>query len=184
MAKRAFQQRNTRKSYCPFKQPQSVRGCLLHQPIIWNWRYARHHGHWYQSCESIYFWTQHPRTKQLHQKKFPNKQAKVVIGYDCRHQSDTLAKTVADIFSANDIHVYSFCASANPEVSFAVRELGLNVVLFLLPPITHLNIMATRSIGKMVDRLYHHTTMRLLKKSMQLNFLTFNLLPNQRILHL
>ena len=58
-------------------------------------------------------------------KKFPNKQAKVIIGYDCRHQSDTLAQTVADIFSANDIHVYLFSAlRPTPEVSFAVRELG------------------------------------------------------------
>ena len=58
-------------------------------------------------------------------KKFPDKQAKVIIGYDCRHQSDTLAKTVADIFSANDIHVYLFSAlRPTPEVSFAVRELG------------------------------------------------------------
>ena len=118
-------------------------------------------------------------------KKFPNKQAKVIIGYDCRHQSDTLAQTVADIFSANDIHVYLFCASVQPLKCHSLCvSWALNVVLFLLPPTTHLNIMAIRSIGKMVDRLYHQTTMRLLKKSMQLNFLTFNLLPNQRVLHL
>jgi phosphoglucomutase len=49
----------------------------------------------------------------------------VIIGYDCRHQSDTLAQTVADIFSANDIDVYLFSAlRPTPEVSFAVRELG------------------------------------------------------------
>ena len=58
-------------------------------------------------------------------KKFPDKQPKVIIGYDCRHQSDSLAQTVADIFSANDIHVYLFSAlRPTPEVSFAVRELG------------------------------------------------------------
>ena len=56
---------------------------------------------------------------------FPEKTAKVIIGYDCRHQSDTLAQTVADILSANDIHVYLFPAlRPTPEVSFAVRELG------------------------------------------------------------
>jgi phosphoglucomutase len=58
-------------------------------------------------------------------KCFPGKKAKVIIGYDCRHQSDTLAQTVADIFSANDIDVYLFSAlRPTPEVSFAVRELG------------------------------------------------------------
>ena len=58
-------------------------------------------------------------------KTFPEKTAKVIIGYDCRYQSDTLAQTVADIFSANGIHVYIFPAlRPTPEVSFAVRELG------------------------------------------------------------
>jgi len=58
-------------------------------------------------------------------KSFPDKRAKVIIGYDCRHQSDTLAQTVADIFSANDINVYLFSAlRPTPEVSFTVRELG------------------------------------------------------------
>jgi phosphoglucomutase len=58
-------------------------------------------------------------------KCFPGKRAKVIIGYDCRHQSDTLAQTVADIFSANDIDVYLFSSlRPTPEVSFAVRELG------------------------------------------------------------
>ena len=57
-------------------------------------------------------------------KTFPEKTAKVIIGYDCRHQSDTLAQTVADILSANGIHVYLFPAlRPTPEVSFAVREL-------------------------------------------------------------
>ena len=58
-------------------------------------------------------------------KSFPDKRAKVIIGYDCRYQSDTLAQTVADIFSANDIDVYLFSAlRPTPEVSFTVRELG------------------------------------------------------------
>jgi phosphoglucomutase len=58
-------------------------------------------------------------------KSFPDKRAKVIIGYDCRYQSDMLAQTVADIFSANDIDVCLFSAlRPTPEVSFAVRELG------------------------------------------------------------
>ena len=58
-------------------------------------------------------------------KSFPNKRSKVIIGYDCRYQSDMLAQTVADIFSSNEIDVYLFSAlRPTPEVSFAVRELG------------------------------------------------------------
>ena len=57
-------------------------------------------------------------------KNFTEKRAKVIIGFDCRHQSDKLAQTVADIFSANDIDVYLFSGlRPTPEVSFAVREL-------------------------------------------------------------
>ena len=57
-------------------------------------------------------------------KNFPKKRAKVVIGYDCRHHSNTLAQTVADIFSANNIKVYLFSSlRPTPEVSFTVREL-------------------------------------------------------------
>ena len=58
-------------------------------------------------------------------KVFPGKQLKVAIAYDCRHNSDTLAKVVADVFSANDIHVYLFSdMRPTPELSFAVRHLG------------------------------------------------------------
>ncbi len=57
--------------------------------------------------------------------KFQNNPNKVIIGYDCRHQSDALAQTVADIFSANNIKVYLFSSlRPTPEVSFAVRYLG------------------------------------------------------------
>jgi len=39
---------------------------------------------------------------------FPGEQLKVAIAYDCRHNSDTLAKVVADVFSANGIKVFLF----------------------------------------------------------------------------
>ena len=56
---------------------------------------------------------------------FPNIQPKAVIAYDCRNQSDTLAKLVADVFSANGIKVYLFSElRPTPELSFAVKELG------------------------------------------------------------
>ncbi|MFV1884176.1 MAG: phospho-sugar mutase [Balneola sp.] len=58
-------------------------------------------------------------------KTYPNEQIKVAIAYDCRNNSDTLAKVVADVFSANGIHVYFFEAlRPTPELSFAIRVLG------------------------------------------------------------
>ena len=56
--------------------------------------------------------------------QFPNETPRVVIGYDCRHNSKELAQIVADIFSANAIDVFLFTdLRATPEVSFAVRHL-------------------------------------------------------------
>jgi phosphomannomutase len=56
---------------------------------------------------------------------FPNQPLKVVIAYDCRHNSNTLAKVVADVFSANGIHVYLFSdLRPTPELSFALKYLG------------------------------------------------------------
>ena len=58
-------------------------------------------------------------------KSFPNQPLKAVIAYDCRHNSDTLAKTVADVFTANGIQVYLFSdMRPTPELSFALKYLG------------------------------------------------------------
>ncbi|MEZ4802461.1 MAG: phospho-sugar mutase [Gelidibacter sp.] len=58
-------------------------------------------------------------------KSFPNEELKVAIAYDCRHNSKTLAKVVADVFSANGITVYLFeDLRPTPELSFAVKHLG------------------------------------------------------------
>lgn len=47
---------------------------------------------------------------------------KVAIAYDCRHNSDTFAKLVADVLTANGIHVFLFeDLRPTPELSFAVR---------------------------------------------------------------
>lgn len=52
-------------------------------------------------------------------------QISVVVGYDCRNNSDKFAKISADIFSANGIKVYLFDdLRPTPEVSFAIRHLG------------------------------------------------------------
>ena len=55
---------------------------------------------------------------------FPNKELSVAIAFDCRHNSNTLAKVVADVFSANGIKVYLFSdLRPTPELSFAVKYL-------------------------------------------------------------
>lgn len=57
---------------------------------------------------------------------------KVVIAYDCRHNSDTLARTVAEVFSANGIKVYLFSElRTTPELSFAVRHLNCHAGIVL-----------------------------------------------------
>lgn len=49
----------------------------------------------------------------------------VVVGYDCRNDSDKFARISADIFSANGIKVYLFDdLRPTPEVSFAIRHFG------------------------------------------------------------
>jgi phosphoglucomutase len=55
---------------------------------------------------------------------FPNQELKIVIAYDCRHNSKSLAKTVADVFSANGVKVYLFSdLRPTPELSFALKYL-------------------------------------------------------------
>ena len=62
---------------------------------------------------------------QYLKKQFPNDTLKVAIAYDCRHDSDTLARTVAEVFSANGVQVFLFSElRATPELSFAVRHLN------------------------------------------------------------
>ena len=64
--------------------------------------------------------------------QFPDETPRVVIGYDCRHNSKELAQTVADILSANGIKVYLFTdLRATPEVSFAVRYLNCHCGIVL-----------------------------------------------------
>ncbi len=67
----------------------------------------------------------------LHE-QFPNETPKVVIAYDCRHNSKSLAKVVADVFSANSIQVYLFeDLRTTPELSFAVRYLNCHCGIVL-----------------------------------------------------
>ncbi len=64
--------------------------------------------------------------------RFPDQDLKVAIGYDCRHNSDTFAKLVADVLTANGITVYLFKEMRpTPELSFAVRHLQCNAGIVL-----------------------------------------------------
>jgi phosphomannomutase len=66
------------------------------------------------------------------QRTFPNEAIKVAIAYDCRHNSDSLAKVVADVFSANGIQVFLFSElRPTPELSFAVRYLNCHAGIVL-----------------------------------------------------
>jgi phosphoglucomutase len=56
---------------------------------------------------------------------YPDQQIKVAIAHDCRNNSDTFARLIAEVFSANGIYVYFFNGlRPTPELSFAIRELG------------------------------------------------------------
>jgi phosphoglucomutase len=58
-------------------------------------------------------------------KTYPNQSIKVAVSFDSRNSSPLFAQTVADVFSANGIHVYLFNElRPTPELSFAIRELG------------------------------------------------------------
>ncbi|MBC2845861.1 phospho-sugar mutase [Winogradskyella flava] len=63
---------------------------------------------------------------------FPNEQVKVAIAYDCRHNSNTFGKVVADVFSANGIQVYLFeDLRPTPELSFALKYLDCHCGIVL-----------------------------------------------------
>lgn len=65
-------------------------------------------------------------------KSFPGEVHKVAIAYDCRHNSNTLAKVVADVFSANGIQVFLFSdMRPTPELSFAVKHLECHAGIVL-----------------------------------------------------
>lgn len=65
-------------------------------------------------------------------KIYEGEEIKVVIAFDCRHNSDTLARIVAEVFSANNIKVYLFSElRTTPELSFAVRHLNCHAGIVL-----------------------------------------------------
>ncbi len=65
-------------------------------------------------------------------REFPGEELKVVIAYDCRHNSMNLAQVVANVFSANGIKVYLFSdLRATPVLSFAVKHLNCHCGIVL-----------------------------------------------------
>jgi phosphoglucomutase len=66
------------------------------------------------------------------QQCFPNKDLKVAIAFDCRHNSIEFSKLVADVLSANNIQVYLFeDLRPTPELSFAVNHLNCDAGIVL-----------------------------------------------------
>ena len=67
----------------------------------------------------------------LHE-SFPNEKLKAAIAFDCRHNSKSFAKIVADVFSANNIDVYLFeDLRPTPELSFALKHLNCHCGIVL-----------------------------------------------------
>jgi len=65
-------------------------------------------------------------------KFYPEEKIKVVIAYDCRHNSKKFAKLVADVFTANNIEVFIFeDLRPTPELSFAVNHLNCKAGIVL-----------------------------------------------------
>jgi phosphoglucomutase len=58
-------------------------------------------------------------------KTYPGEKIKVAIAHDSRNNAVLFSRITAEVFSANDIHVYFFKElRPTPELSFAVRHLG------------------------------------------------------------
>ncbi|MGX1023774.1 phospho-sugar mutase [Psychroflexus sp. MBR-150] len=65
-------------------------------------------------------------------KVFPDQKHSVAIAFDCRHNSKTLAKVVADVFSANDVKVFIFeDLRPTPELSYALKTLNCHCGIVL-----------------------------------------------------
>jgi phosphoglucomutase len=65
-------------------------------------------------------------------KSFPGEELKVAIAYDCRHNSKSLGKVVADVFSANGIKVFLFDdLRPTPELSYTLKKLNCHCGIVL-----------------------------------------------------
>jgi len=65
-------------------------------------------------------------------KVFPGVNLKVAIAFDCRHNSKSLAKVVADVFTANGVKVYLFeDLRPTPELSYTVKHFNCQCGIML-----------------------------------------------------
>ena len=65
-------------------------------------------------------------------KVYPGEELKVAIAYDCRHNSQSLARVVAEVFSGNGIKAFLFSdLRPTPELSFSVRHLDCHCGIVL-----------------------------------------------------
>ncbi|MHA6280759.1 phospho-sugar mutase [Salinimicrobium sp. CAU 1759] len=65
-------------------------------------------------------------------RQFPGEELRVAIAYDCRNNSEELARIVADVFSANGIKVFLFSElRPTPELSFSVKYLDCHCGIVL-----------------------------------------------------
>ena len=63
---------------------------------------------------------------------FPGEALKVAIAFDCRHNSQSLAQVVANVFSANGIKAFLFeDLRPTPELSFALKHLNCHCGIVL-----------------------------------------------------
>ena len=79
-------------------------------------------------------------------------QISVVVGYDCRNNSDKFARISADIFSANGIKVYLFDDLRPTPFLLLSVTLVARVVSISQQVIIRENIMVIRLIGMMVHK--------------------------------
>ena len=79
----------------------------------------------------------------------------VVIAFDCRNNSEYLAKKVSEVFSGNGIKVYLFSSlRPTPILSYCITKLSCTCGIVLTASHNRSNTMVTKFIGLMEDRLY------------------------------
>jgi len=94
-------------------------------------------------------------------KKYPGEKVSVAIAHDSRNNSDVFANITAEVFSANDIHVYFFKAlRPTPELSFAVRHFGCKSGVMLTASHNPKEYMATKRMVLMGANLFRRMIKR------------------------
>ncbi len=63
---------------------------------------------------------------------FPHEAISVAIAYDCRNNSQEFARSVAEVFAANEIKVYVYeSLRPTPQLSYTIREMGCKAGIVL-----------------------------------------------------